>query len=66
MHCGVIRGATPPWRASRPGEGVALNDVSSRPSAALANRYRIECELGGGGMAVGPFCRGLNRARISL
>ena len=42
-----------------------MSEVMSRLRSALADRYRIERELGAGGMAVGPFCRGLNRARIS-
>ena len=42
-----------------------MNDVSRRPSAVLTDRYRIECELGAGSVAVGLFCQGLNRARIS-
>jgi serine/threonine protein kinase len=31
--------------------GTAIPEISRRLAAALADRYRIECELGAGGMA---------------
>jgi hypothetical protein len=40
-----------------------MNDPSSRPADALSDRYRIERELGAGGMATVYFARGLEHDR---
>ena len=60
---GSNRRPSAPLRSSHPPEGSAVSDVATRLSKILADRYRVERELGAGGMATVYLAEDLKHRR---